>query len=1218
MKQKFLSILIALIMMLSFVPISAWAASDGSESSPWLVSTADDLKTAVEAGGYISLQSDIQIDEPLNITKTIIIDGGSKTGAESANGSNCYSITTTASGEGSRVFNVDGSSTALAFPLNITFQNVQVIGPTSGAYTRGLSIYQADGDVNITLKNAKLTAGYYALNIASNNTDVEVEIDRSTLEGWCAFQLWSPATVNVTDSTLKGINDKGYNKEGWNNFSTIVVNQDATQSKINISDSTILAKTTNGNFQQILSIQNVLNTGEQEAPVGNSITFTNCTLETEGNYKVTAEDNQTSEFPLYPAYYAEGGNTLIIDGKEFYIPEEDEGVYQEPLDAVAQIGNIYFGSLSTAVAAAQADDTIILLKDVTISDMLITRKTMTLNLGGNTLTATDDSYAVAAVAGTLTVQNGTLDVTSDNGTALYAQQATIVVDDGAVIKAKGNAVQVGNCVEGSPGVYWGKVIVNDGASINGDAGILVSGPYPVSALQSDGTLSADQSNRSTLTVNGGTITGTAYAITGNGTYHGTEITVNGGTIKQTGNVGGGALYHPQNGTLNISGDPVFEGESGIQLCSGEGVIANITGGTIRATGSDDRASKTGDGFIPDGAALSVVNRNYPGGTPKMTVSGGYFSSEKSDAVLAYTWSNNNASEWTEAKQYLNITGGYFTSDPSVYTAEGKTGVDSGLADYPYTVGTEGDGVVPVAPAASDVQTPTVSYEEGSAEKTLLDSAQSALSGDNLSTEGTGLQAAAKTQANNNTTTVTDDIVSALDAVVSGDTVTTEDTYIVVQPYTQMTITGVDATAGQQSITLEIQPMYRTVATTVDLETTPNTDIILDEEDGAVNAVVVGEPKPLTVTGPVEITIPLPDGFTTDGNGLVVKHEKNGALVGYHATEYDSDNNTITFTNDKGFSSFTVLADTRSATVQFTDKDSNNIGSAETYGPADVNGALPTTAAPSGQVFNGWTFEGITGTYTTLTDELLTELNGKGTVNATPSFYTPSSGGSSTYSITVQDTAYGTVVSSSSRASRGTTVTVTVTPDEGYALNTLTVTDADGNAVSVTKVSDTKYTFVMPRSKVTVSASFALEELVSSLPFTDVAVDDWFYSAVEYAYDNGLMAGTSTTTFEPNATLTRGMMVTVLWAMEDGPVVNYAMSYSDVASGDWYAEAVRWATSVGVTNGVGDNTFAPNDALTREQMAVMLYAYSVVKGYDTTQGACPSGSLPTMTTFPTGR
>lgn len=922
----------------------------------------------------------------------------------------------------------------------------------------------------------------------------------------------------------------------------------------------------------------------------------------ETTYKTFGDNVDTWYYTTSNGYSLWCGNqadtVLIAQDRFSTVSGTTDAVADMPLTMTAEVGGYQYDTLSAAAAAAKTGDTITLLKDIDLGTNSINiEKSVKIDLNGHAITSANAVYTLALLG------NATL-MDSKGGGAVRntAYQTHQISKNGIGLLVSGTAANVtldNVTIEGNYAIQMqnsGTAVISNGA-INGLAvGISVLGNGAANPATS-------------LTINQGTaVTAGIYGISGNGQekYGGTVISITGGTIRQT-IEDGGAIYHPQDGTLNISGAPVIEGANGIQLCSGEGVIANITGGTIRATGSDDRTSKTGDGFIPDGAALSVVNRNYPGGTPKMTVSGGYFSSEKSDAVLAYTWSNNQASEWSNANEFLTISGGYFTSDPSAYTAEGKTGVDSGLADYPYTVGAKGTAVVPVAPPASDVNPPKVTYPAGSAEKTLLDSAQTALDNDALSAEGTGLQAAAKTQANNNSTTVTDEIVEELDAAVAGD-VTAANTHIVVQPYTEMTITGVDATAGQQSITLEIQPMYRTVATTVDLETTPDEDIIVDSKDGTVNAVVVGEPKPLTVSGPVEITIPLPDGFTTDGAGLVVKHEKNGALVGYHRTTYNSVNKTITFTNDKGFSSFTVLADTRSATVQFKDKDGNNIGSAETYGPADVNEALPATAAPSGQVFNGWTFEdgsgnaieGASGAYTTLTDELLTALNGKGTVTATPSFYTPSSGGSTTYAITVEKAEHGTVTSSHRNASRGVTVTLTVKADEGYELDGLSVTDANGSELKLTDKGNGKYTFTMPGAKVTVKAAFkAAEHVCPAEKFPDVDTGAWYHEAVDYVLEKGMMQG-SGSRFMPADSLSRGMLVQVLYNLEGKPAVS-ASAFEDVSAQAWYADAVAWASANQVVGGYGNGKFGPEDSITREQMAAILYRYAKLKGYDTTQG-----------------
>lgn len=122
-----------------------------------------------------------------------------------------------------------------------------------------------------------------------------------------------------------------------------------------------------------------------------------------------------------------------------------------------------------------------------------------------------------------------------------------------------------------------------------------------------------------------------------------------------------------------------------------------------------------------------------------------------------------------------------------------------------------------------------------------------------------------------------------------------------------------------------------------------------------------------------------------------------------------------------------------------------------------------------------------------------------------------------------------------------------------------------------------------------------------LPFTDVPEDAWYEDAAGYVYKHGLMAGTSATTFAPDVTTSRAMIATILWRMAGSPVVNYAMTYTDVAQGQWYSEAVRWATSEGVVTGYGNGLFGTNDPITREQLATMLWRYAQTEGYDVSIG-----------------
>ena len=121
------------------------------------------------------------------------------------------------------------------------------------------------------------------------------------------------------------------------------------------------------------------------------------------------------------------------------------------------------------------------------------------------------------------------------------------------------------------------------------------------------------------------------------------------------------------------------------------------------------------------------------------------------------------------------------------------------------------------------------------------------------------------------------------------------------------------------------------------------------------------------------------------------------------------------------------------------------------------------------------------------------------------------------------------------------------------------------------------------------------------PFDDAGRGDWFYDSVVYVYENGLMDGVSDTLFDPDGAVTRAQFVTMLWRLDGEPSVNYALPFTDVSGGEWYAEAVRWAAGEGIVNGVSETEFAPNAAVTREQLAAILHRYAQHKGYDVSIG-----------------
>ena len=208
-------------------------------------------------------------------------------------------------------------------------------------------------------------------------------------------------------------------------------------------------------------------------------------------------------------------------------------------------------------------------------------------------------------------------------------------------------------------------------------------------------------------------------------------------------------------------------------------------------------------------------------------------------------------------------------------------------------------------------------------------------------------------------------------------------------------------------------------------------------------------------------------------------------------------------------------------------------------------------------------------------------------------YRKSSGGDDsdpTYAIEVgKDIRNGTVTANRRYAERGDTVTITVKPDDGFKLDDLTVTDKNGKELKLTDKGNGKYTFTMPAGKVEINVAFVKE--VETSPFSDVSTSAYYYEAVKWAQEKGITGGIGNGLFGPNQPCTRAQIVTFLWRAAGSPVVNYAMNMSDVPEGSYYAEAVRWALSEGITTGTTENTFSPDSECTRAQAVAFLFRYA---------------------------
>ena len=616
-------------------------------------------------------------------------------------------------------------------------------------------------------------------------------------------------------------------------------------------------------------------------------------------------------------------------------------------------------------------------------------------------------------------------------------------------------------------------------------------------------------------------------------------------------------YEVDNGTLNIKGNSnilAYNGQTGLYVAFWP--RGGYTGGTtvnVDTTGKitgkmvyewDDKAD-TAEQQTENKAVLNIKNGNF-------------------DITNIQTlFTSSLPSNLKVPKIY--ISGGYFNVDPSAYCVTGKTGVASDKDGYKYKVGT-----VEVKDE-NEIKTDT---QKGATQATLGDKIAA---GDKTAATAVGTSVT-PTKLTDTTPITADDKAQALTELVKNKKVTLnqdgtipQDTTVTVvkETYLDVTVTAYDTTSN--TVSMNIAPKYNLIAvakTGADEKTVP----LKSAQDAKV--------------GSTEVKVTLPDAFK--GKKVYINHN-NGANL-YVATA-DATTGKITFTTN-GFSPFTFAL-------------TNPDVVAEVNGNAYKSLQDAANAAKDGDEITVVKNDKLDLTFNTTKSvkvkndtgvAIIVKFNGTNkdvAKDATETFsYTkPSSGssggsssGKTTYKVTTSAVNNGGVNASPSSAEKGATITITLSPDKGYKLDKLTVTDGSGKTVSTVKKSDTVYTFTMPASAVKVGVSYVkATETPSETKFNDVSANDWFASAVDYVTGKGMMNGTAANTFSPKANTTRGMLMTVL-ARHAG---------EDTTGGSvWYEKGMNWAKANGVSDGTN-----PQVNITREQLAAMLYRYAQNKKYD---------------------
>ncbi|MBM6910805.1 S-layer homology domain-containing protein [Oscillibacter valericigenes] len=859
--------------------------------------------------------------------------------------------------------------------------------------------------------------------------------------------------------------------------------------------------------------------------------------------------------------YATRITQLSTDNEGAYVQNQlSKAEAEDGVLVVGREGSDAAYTLQAAIDAASAGDTVKLLNNVALTDGVEVDKTLTLDLNGHTISNSDDWTADTTVDYLVAVKRG----------------GDLTIEDR----------------EGNGAITTENLACGVKMTIKGEG---------------------ETGTSAKLTVNGGTIQGYYYGISGNGTRHNTEITINDGVIQDGGD-GGTAIYQPQNGTLTIHGGTIQSSNTAIEIRSGS---LTVTGGTITGGTEEPAVSENGSGTTTSNTGIAVAQHatkepitvNITGGT----ITGGaavYESNpQNNDETNAVTVSITDADLKGDLRStgFGNVSVNNATIDGNV--SKGTSG-NMGIVDSTITGNVQtGTNVTLVNcvdendnPISGTVPEGAVAMVNGQSFNDLQDALNAATSGDTVylvnDIDDLSLNAGNnQSQINIGMANITlDGRNHTITAIGKAEGHESENIHVLGVNASNVTVKNLTIDGGGVSRHgINVYQAENVVLENVTSKNNGSTGLTVNDSQVTANnfttsdngsrwfAIDVG-------TGSDRSSFTL-NGGSVQSDGFTGIYAQSGTSVavsdGYVSALGGAANSTVTVTGGSFGSSalrysdksYEVKSGTGVFTYYATGTEAASAAASNDGTITEVKeGASASVVAPAS---NGTTFTVVDRITVTAPNGyyLTSRNNGDGTVTYT--VYreaTGTSGGSSepSYSPVLDISDGGTVKVNPRTPSEGDEVTITVDPDRGYEVGDVTVTDRNGREVDVTAGRNGTYTFEQPRGRVTIEVTFVPTGTVTF--FTDVPESFWAYDEIKWAYDNGYVNGTTATTFSPNGSITRQQVWMILARLSGADPANMAA-------------ARTWA----IDNGISDGT-NPGSAVTRQQLVALLYRYATLMGY----------------------